>query len=213
MPSLGQNFCSIKETKQWFQYAIRPWICLVSATSEFLQKSLPWCWHATDQCSTVYLYRWNCEAYVKAEYSGLQHSLPFLVVQEGTSALFGWNWLMDKKLLLVALLVHDTWCLIAKKVPWLNRLVILPCRCFCRSVLLALCWFSCLQNHVWIFLLLFISLFTKSVKKLMLSTLEAFWWAHWHVHGKCTSRVNIMPFSHAIFHQLYVDWDMHLVRK
>jgi len=154
------------------------------------------------------------EAYVKVEYSGLQHSLPFLVVQEGTSALFGWNWLVDKNLLLVALLVHDTWCLIAKKkVPWLNRLVILSCRCFCRSVLLALCWFSCLQNHVWIFLLLFISLFTKSVKKLTLSTLEAFWWAHWHVHRKCTSRVNIMPFSHAIFHQLYVDWDMHLVRK
>ena len=31
------------------------------------------------------------EAYVKFEYSGLQHSLPLLVVQEGTSALFGRN--------------------------------------------------------------------------------------------------------------------------
>lgn len=29
------------------------------------------------------------EAYVKVEYTGLKHSLPFLVVQEGTSALFG----------------------------------------------------------------------------------------------------------------------------
>ena len=38
------------------------------------------------------------EAYVKVEYSGLQHSLPLLVVQEGTSALFGRNWLMDIKL-------------------------------------------------------------------------------------------------------------------
>jgi len=33
------------------------------------------------------------EADVKVEYSGLQHSLPSLVVQEGTSALFGRNWL------------------------------------------------------------------------------------------------------------------------
>ena len=38
------------------------------------------------------------EAYVKVEYSGLQHSLPLLVVHEGTSALFGRNWLMDIKL-------------------------------------------------------------------------------------------------------------------
>ena len=38
------------------------------------------------------------EAYVKVEYSGLQHSLPLLVVQEGTSALFGRNWLMDLKI-------------------------------------------------------------------------------------------------------------------
>ena len=38
------------------------------------------------------------EAYVKVEYSGLQHSLPLLVVQEGTTALFGRNWLMDIKL-------------------------------------------------------------------------------------------------------------------
>ena len=37
------------------------------------------------------------ETYVKVEYSGLQH-LPLLVVQEGTSALFGRNWLMDIKL-------------------------------------------------------------------------------------------------------------------
>ena len=35
------------------------------------------------------------KAYVKVEYSGLQHSLPVLV---GTSALFGRNWLMDIKL-------------------------------------------------------------------------------------------------------------------
>jgi len=32
------------------------------------------------------------------EYSGLKHSLPLLVVQEGTSALFGRNWLIDLKL-------------------------------------------------------------------------------------------------------------------
>ena len=38
------------------------------------------------------------EAYVKVEYSGLQHPLPLLVVQEGTSALFGRNWLIDVKL-------------------------------------------------------------------------------------------------------------------
>ena len=38
------------------------------------------------------------EACVNVEYSGLQHSLPLLVVQEGTSALFGRNWLMDIKL-------------------------------------------------------------------------------------------------------------------
>ena len=38
------------------------------------------------------------ETFVKVEYSGLQHSLPLLVVQEGTSALFGRNWLMDIKL-------------------------------------------------------------------------------------------------------------------
>ena len=35
---------------------------------------------------------------MKVEYSELQHSLPLLVVQEGTSALFGRNWLMDIKL-------------------------------------------------------------------------------------------------------------------
>ena len=38
------------------------------------------------------------EVYVKVEYSGLQHSLPLLVVQEGTSVLFGRNWLMNIKL-------------------------------------------------------------------------------------------------------------------
>ena len=35
------------------------------------------------------------KAYVKVEYSGLQHSVPLLVVQEGTSALFGRNLSMD----------------------------------------------------------------------------------------------------------------------
>jgi len=38
------------------------------------------------------------EAYVKVECSRLQHSLPLLVLQEGTSALFGRNWPMDIKL-------------------------------------------------------------------------------------------------------------------
>ena len=38
------------------------------------------------------------EAHVKVEYSGLQHSVPLLVVQEGTSALFGRNLLMELKL-------------------------------------------------------------------------------------------------------------------
>ena len=38
------------------------------------------------------------EAYVKVEYSGFQHSLPLLVVQEGTSALFRRNWHMEIKL-------------------------------------------------------------------------------------------------------------------
>ena len=38
------------------------------------------------------------EAYVKVEHSGLQHSLPLIVVQEGTSALFERTWLMDIKL-------------------------------------------------------------------------------------------------------------------
>ena len=35
---------------------------------------------------------------MKVEYSGLQRSLPLLVVQEGTSALFRRNWLMEIKL-------------------------------------------------------------------------------------------------------------------
>ena len=38
------------------------------------------------------------EAYEKAEYSGLQHSLSLLVLQEGTSTLFAQNRLMDIKL-------------------------------------------------------------------------------------------------------------------
>ena len=50
------------------------------------------------------------EAYVKVEYSGLQHSLPLLVVQEGTSALFGCNCLMDIKL--------DYW----RNLPGLNHI-------------------------------------------------------------------------------------------
>ena len=50
------------------------------------------------------------EAYVKVEYSGLQHPLPLLVVQGGTSASFGRNWLMDIKL---------DW----KNIPGLNYIV------------------------------------------------------------------------------------------
>ena len=38
------------------------------------------------------------EVYVKVEYSGLQHSLPLLVLQEGTSTLFARKRLMDIKL-------------------------------------------------------------------------------------------------------------------
>ena len=38
------------------------------------------------------------ETFVKVEYSGLQHSLPLLEVQEGTYALFGRSWFMDIKL-------------------------------------------------------------------------------------------------------------------
>ena len=45
---------------------------------------------------------------MKVEYSGLQRSLPLLVVQEGTSALFRRNWLMEIKL---------DW----KKLPGLNH--------------------------------------------------------------------------------------------
>ena len=38
------------------------------------------------------------EAHVKVEYLGLQHSLPLLVVQEASSAIFGCNRLKDIKL-------------------------------------------------------------------------------------------------------------------
>lgn len=38
------------------------------------------------------------EAYVDVEYSGSRHSLPLLIVQGGSCALFGRNWLMDVKL-------------------------------------------------------------------------------------------------------------------
>ena len=35
------------------------------------------------------------EAHVKVEYIGSQYTLPFLIVREGTGALFGRNWLTD----------------------------------------------------------------------------------------------------------------------
>ena len=38
------------------------------------------------------------EAHVSVEYMGSQHTLPLLVVREGTTALFGRNWLSDVKL-------------------------------------------------------------------------------------------------------------------
>ena len=38
------------------------------------------------------------EAFVKVDYSGMQKILPLIVVKEGTSALFGRNWLMELKL-------------------------------------------------------------------------------------------------------------------
>ena len=38
------------------------------------------------------------EAHVKVEYMGSQHTLPLLIVHEGTGALFGRNWLTDVKL-------------------------------------------------------------------------------------------------------------------
>ena len=38
------------------------------------------------------------EAHVKVEYMGSQQPLPLLIVHEGTSALFGRNWLTDVKL-------------------------------------------------------------------------------------------------------------------
>ena len=45
------------------------------------------------------------EAYMNMEYLGLQCSLPLLVVQEGTSAVFRRNWLMDINPVLVASLI------------------------------------------------------------------------------------------------------------
>ena len=35
------------------------------------------------------------EAHMKVEYIGSQYTLPFLIVREGTGALFGRNWLTD----------------------------------------------------------------------------------------------------------------------
>ena len=55
------------------------------------------------------------EAHVKVEYMGSQHTLHLLIVHEGTSALFGRNWLADVKL---------DW----KNLPGLNHVRPLPCR-------------------------------------------------------------------------------------
>ena len=55
------------------------------------------------------------EAHVKVEYMGSQHTLPLLIVHEGTGALFGRNWLTDVKL---------DW----KNLPGLNHIGPLPCR-------------------------------------------------------------------------------------
>ena len=55
------------------------------------------------------------EAHVKVEYMGSQHTLPLLIVHEGTGALFGRNWLTDVKL---------DW----KNLPGLNHVGPLPCR-------------------------------------------------------------------------------------
>ena len=52
-------------------------------------------------CSTnppILVKRHLGKAYVKVEYSGLQHSLPVVVIKDGTSALFGRNWLTYIKL-------------------------------------------------------------------------------------------------------------------
>lgn len=38
------------------------------------------------------------EAHMKVEYIGSQYTLPFLIVREGTGALFGRNWLTDLQL-------------------------------------------------------------------------------------------------------------------
>ena len=54
------------------------------------------------------------EAHVSVEYMGSQHTLPLLVVREGTTALFGRNWLSDVKL---------DW----KNLPGLNHIGPLPC--------------------------------------------------------------------------------------
>lgn len=54
------------------------------------------------------------EAHVSVEYMGSQHTLPLLVVREGTTALFGRNWLSGVKL---------DW----KNLPGLNHIGPLPC--------------------------------------------------------------------------------------